>query len=110
MGRDRAMRTKHASDEAFDTWVTSGNGEHILRTHTVQAAFRQGWNASHARAEAAEAALQDLIAAFVRHRTTTHTLQTTPGDRKCLMCEQSDVAVAKAQATASSSAAADGES
>jgi hypothetical protein len=39
------MRTKHASDQAFEAWVTSGGGEEKLRTHTVQAGFREGWNA-----------------------------------------------------------------
>lgn len=39
------MRTKHPSDDAFETWVTSGDGEHLLRTHVVQAAFREGWKA-----------------------------------------------------------------
>lgn len=41
------MRTKHDSDAAFEAWVTAGEGEKILRTHTVQAAFREGWNAGH---------------------------------------------------------------
>jgi hypothetical protein len=35
------MRTKHDSDAAFDEWV---DGAEQLRTHSVQAAFRQGWN------------------------------------------------------------------
>jgi hypothetical protein len=39
------VRSKHPSDEAFEAWVTSGGGEDKLRTHVVQAAFREGWNA-----------------------------------------------------------------
>jgi hypothetical protein len=36
------MRSKHPSDEAFEAWV---GGAEQLRTHVVQAAFREGWNA-----------------------------------------------------------------
>jgi hypothetical protein len=36
------MRTKHDSDAAFEMWV---DGADQLRTHSVQAAFREGWNA-----------------------------------------------------------------
>jgi hypothetical protein len=48
------MRTRHDSDAAFEAWVTSGGGEHLLRTHTVQAAFREGWKAANARSTQAE--------------------------------------------------------
>jgi hypothetical protein len=36
------MRTKHQSDAAFESWV---GGADQLRTHSVQAAFRAGWEA-----------------------------------------------------------------
>lgn len=43
------MRTKHPSDDAFEAWV---DGADQLRTHSVQAAFRQGWNEQTEVAEA----------------------------------------------------------
>jgi len=39
------MRSKHPSDSAFEAWVMDGGGDHLLRTHVVQAGFREGWNA-----------------------------------------------------------------
>lgn len=42
------MRTKHESDAAFLAWVGDGGGADKLCTHTVQAAFREGWNAARA--------------------------------------------------------------
>lgn len=35
------MRSRHPSDAAFEEWV---DGIERLRTHSIQAAFRQGWN------------------------------------------------------------------
>ena len=48
------MRTKHPSDPHFLAWVGSGDGVDKLCTHTVQAAFREGWNAARAFEPAAE--------------------------------------------------------
>lgn len=41
------MRSKHPSDEAFEAWV---DGADQLRTHSVQAAFREGWAKGEERA------------------------------------------------------------
>ncbi|HEX6786944.1 MAG TPA: hypothetical protein VF076_07085 [Acidimicrobiales bacterium] len=37
------MRTTHPSDDAFIDWA--GDSADVLCTHTVQAAFRAGWEA-----------------------------------------------------------------
>jgi hypothetical protein len=42
-----SVRSKHPSDEAFESWV---DGADQLRTHSIQAAFREAWAKGEERA------------------------------------------------------------
>lgn len=65
------MRTQHPSDEAFIAWVSDGEGVDKLCTHTVQAGFREGWNAADRDSRAARDKAQALAATLSEdwHRT-----------------------------------------
>jgi hypothetical protein len=55
------MRTEHDSDAAFEAWV---DGADQLRTHSVQAAFRQGWNEQAKTAGVYRDVLARIVGAF----------------------------------------------